>query len=421
LFSVNYPMTKWDVIIVGLGPAGSTSAKVLASKGFKTLVLEAAKFPRLKVCAGGVSIRVIKRYKLDLEDWVKVRRLMFVSPKGYYYEVDPGRVLGINIPRADFDNILAERAREAGAEIIEETYVKGVKVEKDGVKVYTRDGRTFEGRTVVGADGVNSIVARSLGLMPPNWYRDNAFCPVAYVPSPPPGEDEPQNEFYMGFMGAGYAWIFKHKDHWNIGIGTLRVNYKEHPSRGLEKFMKEHPVASKRIKGKPEKVLGFYIPYNGMLRKLYTDRAVLIGDAGGFVNTLTGEGIRMGMLTAELSAEVLEKALNEDDLSAERLSEYQRKAEKHPEVGEELRLGRLLRKIMFKDMDTLDEMIRVAEEDEKLRKLLVAVIYTLKPYPELVSELIKTMSLSLSLKLFKIDPGDIFRLVMGGGDPYFPR
>jgi len=146
-------------------------------------------------------------------------------------------------------------------------------------------------------------------------------------------------------------------------------------------ILHKHPVLSKRIKGKPSKILGHHIPYNGMLRKIYSNRVVLVGDAGGFVNTLTGEDISMAIRTAKIASEVLSKALDGDKLSEDNLAEYQARVEKHPEIGEELRIGGIIRTMLFKDLNVLDALIREASSNKKLLEVLLDLIYVRKPYP----------------------------------------
>jgi len=413
----------YDVIVVGAGPAGSNAARILAERGFKVLAVDMARFPRLKVCGGGIGWRVFRDYRRTVEvpEEFKVRANLglFVSPSGHTVEVEMTGREGYLIPRTVFDHSLVRAAVSAGAELRESVMVTRVIEEGDRVKVYTRDGEVLEASLAIGADGVYSVVARSLGLQPQNWLSDNAFCPVAYVPSPRPAAGEPELEFYLGYMGEGYAWIFRHHDHLNVGIGTLKRNYKVPPDRALYSFMREHPVASKRIKLDGESVRSRYIPYNGMLRKLYSRRTLLAGDAGGFVNTLTGEGIWMAMKTGELAAGAVTRALETGEIE-ESFRSYQRRAETDPEIGEELKYGLIIRDLFFSSPSLFDEYILRAREDKKLADLLGDLVFARKPYPHLVRQIARELPLAITAKILAKAPAKSIQLLLGAGDPYFP-
>lgn len=409
-----------DTIVVGTGPAGATAARLLAQKGYRVLLLEKEKLPRHKTCAGGIGHRVWRRIPevkpLLEEKGVPISRALMVAPDGFSFEADAGEVVVYDILRSTFDKALADLAVEAGAELRERAEVVGVEETGDRVRVVTRGGEAYEARSLVGADGVNSVVSRSLGLMPKNWFSDNAFCPVALYPRED-GWD--RHEFYFGLSGAGYGWVFPHSDHLNIGIGALRRSYREKPVDTLARFTGAHPLLAPRLKGAaPIRVIGHYIPYNGMLPRLHTGRALLVGDAGGFVNTLTGEGIHMAVKTAELAVKVLSRAL--DSGFAEGLGAYQALAEKDPEVGEELRIGRLLRDALFKDLGFLSTLIREAAGSEEMARFLLDLIYVRKQYPVLAREASSKMSLRQLLGLVRRAPREVFSLLAGGGTPYFP-
>ena len=415
-------MPLFDVVVVGGGPAGSTAAEKLAEKGFKVLLIEKERHPRRKVCGGALSLRTVRRFQISIEKAVEIRDAFFWGPEDVRLAVPSNRPIGYLMKREELDSILFERASEAGAEVREGEAVRSVSVDRSGVSVVTTSGK-YDCRAVIGADGFSSRVRDSLGLTPEGWYRKNAFCPVCYLPLPKDVEGLVDAEFYLGVFGEGYAWIFRHADHLNVGIGTFLRNYGSHPADALLEFLKGNGLASKKVTRLPERseIVGAYIPYDGAVPKTYSDRALLVGDAAGFVSTLTGEGIYHGMLSAEIAADVLERALEEDDLSEERLREYQRRWLEEPELGETLAYGKLLRDLLFKDRRLLSSILRTAAEEEGLAKLLRDVVFGLRGYREAVKELAKKVPLRVALDMLLVAPREVLRLASGSASPFFGR
>ena len=184
--TANHPAenaVRYDVIIVGAGPAGSTLGWKLASEGVKTLVLDGARFPREKVCGDYIEPRGLHL----LDKMGCLQTLEATTPLPIIYSstyVDSKRCYigripfygvhkhlpphGYIVPRDVLDNVILETAVEAGATVLQETYVTGFSADRRGVTVEaTRHGNrvVYRGRIIVGADGVNSVVARHASLL----------------------------------------------------------------------------------------------------------------------------------------------------------------------------------------------------------------------------------------------------------------
>ena len=205
----------------------------------------------------------------------------------------------------------------------------------------------------------------------------------------------------------------------NVGIGTIARNYNN-PVADLKNFMRKHPVLSRRLGGRSGTIMGHYIPYNGILPKTYSSKTLLVGDAAGFVNTLTGEGIYMAIKSAKIASEVLSRALDDDEIGENVLSSYQTAVLRDAELGEEVRIGRLLRNILFSDTKLIDGIFELAKEEDKLRRLIIDLVFVRKNYRDLVREFIKVIPWELKLKMFAKASGNIMKLVLNAGDPYFP-
>ncbi len=414
---------KSDVVVVGAGPSGSTCAWHLADKGFNVTVLEWKAMPRMKLCGGALSDEVFKLlgFKPDVKEYVDVNTVLFYSPSGNSYIFNYGESVGALIPRYRFDEQLVAKAVEAGASVYTGKQVTGVEWSREGVKVYCRDGSSYEADVVVGADGFSSVVSRDAGLTPEGWYERNAFCPVALIPKKYE-EGEPQTEFYFGIFGEGYAWIFRHYDHLNVGIGTFRRNYKGNPRSMLISFMRENKVAAERVKGadfKRMEVYGAYIPYDGAKPKTYGDRVLLVGDAAGLVSTLTGEGIRYAIKSGIIAAEVLEDKLTSSELSEEHLKVYQDRCLEDPSIRRTLAFGRVIRDIMFSDLETLSKLVDLIGGDPEMKKMFVDLIFTRDGYRDLLLQMLPNIPMKLKLNIFRHAPAETVKLLAGVADPFF--
>jgi geranylgeranyl reductase family protein len=312
-----------DVIVVGAGPAGSTAAKLLADRGYSVLLIDRSKFPRHKTCASWINRLAFVRfpYLMDrLPDLVEnpFYGVTFydreMEREGRYRENRPSGYLSL---RSKFDDGLLRIAVEAGAESLEGCQVVDVREERDSVRVQLADGREYSSRIVIGADGASSRVAVAAKLRQGWGARDYVLCANVDVPFPPErisefyGERFPLRVFleYDGIQG--YGWVFPKRNHVCIGIGALLEDGRL--IRPLfNRFMdalraREHIPATL-----PDEKIHFDIdPVGGVYRtlSLVRGRVLLIGDAAGFVSGSTGEGIYPGMVSAEVAAEVIHRAL----------------------------------------------------------------------------------------------------------------
>ncbi|MHA2042961.1 MAG: NAD(P)/FAD-dependent oxidoreductase [Candidatus Thorarchaeota archaeon] len=169
---------SYDVIVVGAGPAGSITAHDCAKAGLKTLLLEKSKHPREKPCGGAVMYRGLHILRGRLPAGLVERRihgLRFILPSGEGVEFSSKKLIGITAFRERFDEFLAQRAADAGADLREMTKVRHASTGPDGVSVFTANGKEINAQYLVGADGVNSVVARTLGLRPPRRRSYRGF------------------------------------------------------------------------------------------------------------------------------------------------------------------------------------------------------------------------------------------------------
>jgi geranylgeranyl reductase family protein len=330
------PADDADVIVVGAGPSGATTAYYLAQAGINVLLLEKARFPREKVCGDGLTPRAVKSLismGVDTSPeagWLRNKGLRVIGA-GMRLELDwpdldafPG--YGLVRPRADFDEILARRAQAAGAKLLEEVTVTGpVRDDRSGkivgvtAKESREDGggvKTYRARTVVAADGNSSRLAVSLGL----HKRDDRPLGVAvrtYYRSPRHEDDylESWLDLWDGDkLLPGYGWIFGMGDGTsNVGLGLLNTSkafgntdYRELLKRWLKGMPEEWGFVEEN---RTEPVRGAALPMGFNRTPAYYQGLLLAGDAAGMVNPFNGEGIAYAMESGEILARVIAQAL----------------------------------------------------------------------------------------------------------------
>jgi geranylgeranyl reductase family protein len=288
---------RYDVIVVGAGPAGSTCAYSLASAGASVLLLDRARFPRDKPCGGGVTGRAARLLPFSLapvvEDTVTTVRMRLRY--GSWFERGEGAPLVLMTQRLRLDTYLVEQAVDAGAELRDGLKVDSVRTDERGVEV-TAGGERLSGAAVVGADGVNGVCARSLGL------GGNQAVGVALegnVPYDRLGEGyRGRAVLELGLVPGGYGWVFPKGDHANVGIGGWE---REAPGlRGhLHALCAAHGVEADDLEG----VRGYRLPLRSPRSTLARGRAAVIGDAAGLVDPVSGDGMFEAFLSAKLAAE----------------------------------------------------------------------------------------------------------------------
>lgn len=337
---------RFDVIVVGGGPAGSTMSWTLAKRGLNVLVLDKAAFPREKVCGDFVEprgLRIIDEMgclqKLEENDPLPISRVAmylqsecrYQGPIPFYGRHDNLPPHGYIIARYDLDSTMLEAAERAGAVVLQETTAKEIRFQKERVVIQAvRHGKSleFSAPLLVGADGCNSVVAKSVGLheTDPRYIAVSKRC---YAEGAELGDGEAAF-FFDRDTFPGYAWMFPMSPtRANIGVGILseaRNRYNLSVPKLLDQFVDQlrevHPNC-RNIEPSSRPIGGIVKTYGGA-GKNYFDRGILIGDAGCFVDPMTGEGITPAMESALLGAEVLVAALEAKQFDAQFLSEYHR-------------------------------------------------------------------------------------------------
>lgn len=300
----------WDVIVVGAGPAGCMAACQLADAGKQVLLLEKAALPRYKTCGGGLTRKAQALIPFDISHVANLQaqgsQLTHRGRLVYHVKLEKPYATLVN--RAEFDHFLALQAEKKGAVLHQQTRVINVMEMPHAVAVQT-DHAMFHAAYVIAADGVNSIVARTLGLM---QNRSTGYCIEAEIRVP--GEAMQRQSaipvFDFGATRNGYGWIFPKREHLSVGIANNQPRQSQQLGRDFARFLDMYPIlAAREILSKKSCL----IPLAGDAVVLHTRRCLLAGDAGNLVDPFLGEGIYYALLSGKKAAEVL--LTSPDDLS----------------------------------------------------------------------------------------------------------
>ena len=326
---------KYDVIVVGAGPAGSMAARSAARGGVRVLMLDRRFELGVPVqCGEALNAEVLNDLGISPDPrWAvnKINAAKLVSPSGIEVHMSERKLVGkfgYILDRKIFDKHLALLAAKEGTDIMVATLVDGLIKENgkiSGVKARGVDGRhEFMAEVIIAADGVGSRVARWAGLNTALKLSD-IESGIQFKMVGVDFESPSVMEFYFGKKVApgGYAWIFpKGEDMANVGLGVLGGRAGMPAIEYLKNFVERMPGLRK---GKIIEINGGGVPVSGPLERTVKDNVLLVGDAARQVNALTGGGIDSSMRAGAIAGEVAAKAIKEGEVSEERLLEYERR------------------------------------------------------------------------------------------------
>ncbi len=367
-----------DVIIVGAGPAGSTAARRLARSGVRVKLIERHRFPRNKPCGGGITTRALARFPELASALARipthcVSRMCLSAPNGDTTTIASDRPAELLVRRYDFDCLLAEMASEAGADVVEGVTISQARERDDAVDLVDREGRHFRAPLVIAADGVNGVVGRRLGLNP-GWQASRlAFDMMEETPREQLQCADPDSLWVSYGHGAadGYAYIFPKRAHVNVGVGCLLSFYREHvrrPPHALQQDLVAELCARGVLRGlsSREHFTPALVPVGGPLASTGAGRAMTVGDAGGFVNAYTAEGIYYAMVSGDLAA----RAIADAGLGTRAVTRYARLW--HREIGAELRDSVLIQRYLFRDPDRINRVVVALNRAPEMGSLIAA-------------------------------------------------
>ncbi|WP_047153045.1 FAD-dependent oxidoreductase [Aneurinibacillus tyrosinisolvens] len=344
---------KFDAIVVGAGPAGTSAAFSMAKAGLNVLLIERGEYPGSKNVMGGILYRhqmeeiipgfykeaPLERPVIEQRFWMLGEESVFTSGyKGLEWAKEPYN--NFTVLRAKFDQWYASKAVEQGALLINETVVRECIVEDGrviGVRTDRPDGDVYAD-VVVLADGVNSLLAKSLGFHKEFKPSEVALAVMEVINLPAEKIEDRFNlepnqgttieifgDATKGVLGTGF--IYTNKESINIGVGATlsgMIKQKMRPYDLLE-YLKKHPLVRPLIRGgEAAEYAAHLIPEGGYhsMPKIVGNGVVVVGDAGQMVNGVHREGSNMAMTAGRLAAETIVLAKEANDFSENMLDTY---------------------------------------------------------------------------------------------------
>ena len=331
--------TQFDLIVIGGGPAGSAAAFTAASQGFRTCLIDKTAFPRDKLCGGLVSGRskgvfeAVFRRPWDEKLFVSSDRLRFHFNNKFLADNNRYSTLYFTM-RKEFDNSLLEIAREASVDLRLSAEIVDVDLHNNILHLKTGESLAF--RFLIGADGVNSQIAKALfgtSFDP----KTIGFGLEVEVPRSDMPDAPDRVEIDFGAAHWGYGWIFpKHKT-FTVGVGGIH-RFNPDLKQSLETYLsyKNLAIADYKVKGQ-------YIPFGDFRRTPGRGNVLLCGDAAGVVDPITGEGIAYAMETGAAAAKAV-LSCNEKGTGSTALQEY---GGEYSKISASLRQANILRCFIF--------------------------------------------------------------------------
>ena len=319
----------YDVIIVGAGPGGCSTACFVAQKGYEVILIDKATFPRDKVCGDGLSassLAVLERLgaleAVERSNPFRIDKVMVSAPNGTNISARPPSVKGLRdygfvMPRKEFDYIFFQFAKR----ISNVTLVENIKIKEliyDGLNVcgVKSNDETFMGKIIIGADGVHSTIAKKLSLRNDN-PKHRGIAMRAYFDNVENLNHEIEIHYEESIL-PGYAWIFPTGEHTaNVGVGILTRFADARAIRDLfYRFLERTSLARIKLKNAhmiDNSLKGCPLPIGSFPSERSYRNVLLVGDAASFVDSLTGEGIYYALRSGEYAAEAIDATISQSN------------------------------------------------------------------------------------------------------------
>jgi len=316
---------EYDVVIIGGGPSGATTGYLLSEKGYDVLLIDKETFPREKPCGGLLTKKTICFLKRIFNEnpvsLMEKKVIDYVSSNWRMYhdlkKVDEGvlQYPFYYVKRRRYDAYLLNIADRKGVEVIEGEKVTNIDLSKD--EVFTESGRHFRARHIIGADGVNSILRRSLvddgSIEVDYWTEDLGVGLQQGINREDITLEIDGFNIDLGILKSGYGWVFPNKDHILVGIGGV-PGQDEDMMKIFERFAERLGVQIEK-----EKMVSHPVTLGNFIRKPIHENKFLVGDAAGLMDPISGEGIYYAHKSAEIVSSIIQSKDEYPDLDARKM------------------------------------------------------------------------------------------------------
>ena len=355
---------KFDVVIVGAGPAGASCAIKLGSAGLKVALLDKATFPRDKTCGDALSVDVINQLAMlsdklaadftALENKIPSYGVKIFSPDHQCVDIPfvhkNVKSCGYISPRLDFDNFLFQHVKDyPNISIFENCGVEKITQQESKNSIHTKSG-IFECDIAIGADGAHSVISRNIGDIQVDKKHHSAGLRIYYEGVTSFHEEGFIELHFFKEILPGYLWIFPLADNKaNVGIGMLSsvvAKEKVDLKKVLQKLISTHPNLKDRFKNsKPlETIKGYGLPLGSKKRNISGERFLLAGDAAALIDPFSGEGIANAIRSGRVAADHTIQCFKQNDFSAAFNKAYDK--EIYRRMWNEFKISKTLQRII---------------------------------------------------------------------------
>lgn len=371
-------MNHFDVAIIGSGPSGTSTAYELAKNGISTVIIEKEILPRYKTCGGGFVYRGLRNMPFDIEEIIdrKFYNVDIYLEDKYHFVTKRKQPTISMVMRDEFDYFLSKKAKEVGVEILEGNPLKSLDFSNDKIIATTSRGQ-ISTKFVIAADGALSPTAKMAG-----WKNDTRKLIPALEYEVEVSDEEFKKyadivRFDFDIIPFGYAWSFPKKHHLSLGAASARRT-----KINLKKYYKEYVeyLGIKEIIS--EKQYGFQIPVSPRTDGFVKNNVFLIGDAAGFPDPLTAEGISNAIYSGRIVANSLIEAKLDSKL-AEKL--YNQKLQE--KLLPELKVGLWLSKFFYEQKKARN--LLMPKYGQRFSDAMTDFLMGDREYPQNISKLIQ--------------------------------